>query len=58
MGDSLKKVFEKGKYKRSDIFITTKSLPFKDKNLVEVLKEALADLQTEYVDLYLIHFPL
>jgi len=43
-GESFKQVVQQGKYKRSDIFLTTKTFLFADKNLVDILKEALADL--------------
>ncbi len=44
IGSAFKKIFAEGKYKREDVFITTKSHPFPDKSAVDTLKEALADL--------------
>lgn len=56
----LKEWFAAGKLKREDIFVTTK-LPTSavHPDLVEqTLKQSLADLQLDYVDLYLIHSPI
>ena len=58
IGESFNKVFKQGKYSRKDIFITTKFNPIKDESYVDTLKVALADLGFDYVDLYLIHFPV
>jgi len=46
--------------KREDIFITTKIFisNFSPKKLVESFKESLDKLQTDYVDLLLLHFPV
>lgn len=57
-GEALTDVLKEGKYKRSDFFITTKAFPNAEKSLVQQLKEALADLKLDYVDLFLIHFPV
>ncbi|ODM90835.1 1,5-anhydro-D-fructose reductase [Orchesella cincta] len=60
VGDALKKVFESQKVKREDVFITTK-LPMIGNHPSRVehfLKKSLANLKTDYVDLYLIHFPV
>ena len=45
---------------RKDIFITTKIWPAKEDNFnltIDGVKESLTNLQTEYIDLVLIHFP-
>ncbi len=47
IGSALEKIFSEGKYKRSDIFITTKYFCFKQNNAVELLKTALADMKIE-----------
>ncbi|KRT86389.1 hypothetical protein AMK59_902 [Oryctes borbonicus] len=60
IGRVLKRWFDSGKLKREDIFITTKLSPMAmDPQKVEdCIKESLQKLQLDYVDLYLIHFPL
>jgi diketogulonate reductase-like aldo/keto reductase len=44
IGEAFKKIFSKGKYKREDIFITTKTFPFYHCTAVDTLKDALKDL--------------
>ena len=34
IGKALKEIFDSGKYKREDIFITTKVFPFKNENAI------------------------
>ncbi|KAJ8964551.1 hypothetical protein NQ314_004850 [Rhamnusium bicolor] len=60
IGQVLKKWISSGKLKREDLFITTK-LPISGvhEDRVEFfMKKSLANLQLDYVDLYLIHFPI
>ncbi|TRY78518.1 hypothetical protein TCAL_07166 [Tigriopus californicus] len=59
IGDALKKWFDSGKLKRSDLFIVTKLPPMgmKASNVEKYLKKSLEALQLSYVDLYLIHCP-
>lgn len=45
---------------REEIFITSKLVPRvnqTEQQVVEVVKQSLKDLQTNYIDLYLIHWP-
>lgn len=45
--------------KREELFVTTKLwiTDWKPENVEKALKQCLADLQLEYLDLYLIHWP-
>ncbi|XP_014273986.1 1,5-anhydro-D-fructose reductase [Halyomorpha halys] len=60
IGTALKKMFESGKIKREDLFITTKLPPWANRreDVEAVLETSLARLQLNYVDLYLIHSPM
>ncbi|XP_018579873.1 alcohol dehydrogenase [NADP(+)]-like [Anoplophora glabripennis] len=60
IGRILKNWFSCGKLKREEVFITTKlPMPGVHQDRVEMfMKKSLENLQLEYVDLYLIHFPI
>ncbi|XP_057668059.1 aldo-keto reductase family 1 member A1-like [Diorhabda carinulata] len=60
IGRILKKWFSAGKLKREDLFITSKYMPKpgEDQNVEDTMKKTLKELQTDYVDLYLVHLPL
>jgi diketogulonate reductase-like aldo/keto reductase len=59
IGRVLKKWFDSGKLKREDIFVTTKLPGSVAPERVEIyIKKSLEQLQLDYVDLYLIHFPM
>ena len=58
-GKALKKIFENGKVKREDLFITSKCWIANTKPgaCEAACRQSLADLQIDYLDLYLIHWP-
>lgn len=59
IGVALSEVFAEGTVKRSDLFLTSKlwSNEFHPGRATEGLKATLTDLQLEYLDLYLLHYP-
>jgi len=60
VGDAIKNKINAGVIKRADLFITSKLWnTFHSKHLVETaLKETLTNLGVEYLDLFLIHWPM
>ena len=57
LGPVLTKLFESKKVTRAELFITTKVWNKLDSDVEKDLEEALKDLQLEYVDLVLLHWP-
>ncbi|KRX05348.1 NADP-dependent oxidoreductase domain [Pseudocohnilembus persalinus] len=57
VGQAFQNIFQKGKYKREDIFITSKVFPRSGWNMVQMAEQSLKDLQVDYVDLFLLHWP-
>lgn len=59
IGNSLKEVIESGEVKREELWITSKLWNDKHspEDVIPSCKQSLADLQLDYVDLYLIHWP-
>ncbi|KAL0859326.1 hypothetical protein ABMA27_011126 [Loxostege sticticalis] len=60
IGEALKMKLDNGELKREDLFITTKlwNTHHKREQVSEALKESLKKLGLDYVDLYLVHWPM
>ncbi|CAI8615635.1 unnamed protein product [Vicia faba] len=58
VGEAFKEAFDTGFVKREDIFITTKLWNSDHGHVVEACKDSLKKLQLDYLDLYLVHFPV
>ena len=57
MGLALQKLFETGKIKRSDLFITDKLWDTQHSCVEAACRESLNNCRLDYFDLYLIHWP-
>lgn len=58
VGQALKELFDEGVVKRDDIFVTTKVWPSFHHSPEKSLDTSLKDLQLDYVDLLLQHWPI
>ncbi|KAI8821759.1 NADP-dependent oxidoreductase domain-containing protein [Fimicolochytrium jonesii] len=60
IGEALKKAFTSGKIKRENLFYTSKlwNTFHQPSKVSEAITKTLSDLQLDYLDLYLIHWPV
>jgi alcohol dehydrogenase (NADP+) len=60
IGESLQSLFDDGIVAREDLFLTSKLWNSKHapKDVEPALRQTLSDLQVDYLDLYLIHWPV
>ncbi|XP_027353883.1 NADP-dependent D-sorbitol-6-phosphate dehydrogenase-like isoform X2 [Abrus precatorius] len=58
VGEALKEAFDSGLVKREELFITTKLWNSDHGHVLEACKDSLKKLKLNYLDLYLVHFPV
>uniref|UniRef100_A0A5B7B264 Putative NADP-dependent D-sorbitol-6-phosphate dehydrogenase-like n=1 Tax=Davidia involucrata TaxID=16924 RepID=A0A5B7B264_DAVIN len=58
VGEALAEAFQTGLVKREDLFITTKLWNSDHGHVLEACKDSLKKLRLDYLDLYLVHFPI
>lgn len=58
IGEALQKVFTNTSIKREDMFIVTKLWGDQKRDVEGALKQSLEKLKLDYVDLYLVHWPI
>lgn len=60
IGDALQELYNEGMIQRKDLFLSSKlASPFHRAEHVELaLRKTLTDLRTDYLDLFLIHWPI
>ncbi|XP_008449797.1 NADP-dependent D-sorbitol-6-phosphate dehydrogenase-like isoform X2 [Cucumis melo] len=58
VGEALAEALESGLVKREELFITSKLWNSDHGHVVEACKDSLKKLQLQYLDLYLVHFPI
>ncbi|EAR95623.1 aldo/keto reductase family oxidoreductase (macronuclear) [Tetrahymena thermophila SB210] len=56
IGDALQEIYKEGKYKREDLFLVTKLFSNKNTKVEDQVRQSLQNLQTNYIDLYLLHY--
>ena len=60
VGNALQNVFKEGKVKREEVWVTSKlwNNAHKKEDVIPALKNTLNDLKLDYLDLYLMHWPV
>lgn len=60
VGEAFAETFKKGDIKRDEVWVTSKlwNTNHKKEHVIPALKQSLADLQLDYLDLYLMHWPV
>ncbi|MHA6280905.1 aldo/keto reductase [Salinimicrobium sp. CAU 1759] len=60
IGEAFSEIFSEGKIKREDVWVTSKlwNDSHEKEHVLPALKQTLNDLQLDYLDLYLIHWPV
>ena len=60
IGNAFNEIFKEGKVKREDVWVTSKlwNDSHKKEHVIPALKQTLKDLQLDYLDLYLMHWPV
>ncbi|XP_031130970.1 NADP-dependent D-sorbitol-6-phosphate dehydrogenase-like [Ipomoea triloba] len=58
VGEALAEAFQMGLVKREELFITTKLWNSDHGHVLEACKDSLNKLRLDYLDLYLVHFPV
>ncbi len=57
IGVAIKELIEEGAVTREELWITSKLWNDQHDNVIEACKKSMADLQLDYLDLYLVHWP-
>lgn len=57
IGDVLKRIFSETDIKREELFVTSKVWNDMHREVVKSCEKSLKDLQLDYIDLYLVHWP-